>query len=191
VREISRKDEVWLGPARVVTLAGGKLTGYRPMARATLERAAEGGDLRLGDAGEEPPLAGGDFDGDVDALAAALRRETPQLSAAGAARLARLYGSEAREVLRLGRDALAPGTPLVTGEIDWAATREGAETLEDVHYRRTRAALYDPSAREAAVAPAAARLAALLGWSDARRDQEIAHTRARLAADLVFEEEAP
>ena len=188
-REISRKDEVWVGPARVVTLAGGKLTGYRPMARATLERAAEVVGLRLAEAREEPPLAGGDFDGDLGALAATLLRETPALAPASAARLVRLYGSEAREVLRLGSEPLVAGAPLVVGEIDWAATREGAETLEDVHYRRTRAALYDPSAREAAVAPAAARLAALLAWSDARREDEIARTRARLAADLVFEEE--
>jgi glycerol-3-phosphate dehydrogenase len=188
-REISRKDEVWIGPAGVVTLAGGKLTGYRPMARATLERAAEVASLRLAAPGEEPPLVGGDFDGDLDALAAALRREVPGLAAASSERLARLYGSEAREVLRLGSEPLAAGTPLVAGEIDWAATREGAETLEDVHYRRTRAALYDPSAREAAVAPAAARLAALLAWSAARCEDEVARTRARLAADLVFEED--
>jgi glycerol-3-phosphate dehydrogenase len=188
-REISRKDEVWIGPAGLVTLAGGKLTGYRPMARATLERAAELAGLHLADAGEEPPLAGGDFDGDLDALAAALRREAPSVAAATAVRLVRLYGSEAAEVLRLGSEPLVAGAPVVAGEIDWAVTREGAESLEDVHYRRTRAALYDPAAREASLAPAGARLAVLLGWSEARREEEIARTRARLAADLVFEEE--
>jgi glycerol-3-phosphate dehydrogenase len=187
-REISRKDEVWIGPAGVVTLAGGKLTGYRPMARLTLERAAESAGLRLADAGEEPPLPGGDFDGDLDALAARLRRETPGLAPEAAARLARLYGSEAGEVLRLGAEPLAPGVPLVAGEVDWAVTREGASCLEDVHYRRTRAALYDPSAREAAALPCAARLAALLGWSDAEREGEVARVRARLAADLDFAE---
>jgi glycerol-3-phosphate dehydrogenase len=188
-REISRKDEVWVGRAGLVTLAGGKLTGYRPMARATLERAAEVAGLRLSQAGEEPPLAGGDFGGDLDGLAASLRRAEPALGAESAARLARLYGSESLEVLRLGSEPLVPGAPLVAGEIDWAVTREGAETLLDVHYRRTRAALYDPAAREAAVAPSAARLAPLLGWGEARREDEIARTRARLAADLAFEED--
>jgi glycerol-3-phosphate dehydrogenase len=172
-----------------VTLAGGKLTGYRPMARATLERAAELAGLALAPAGEEPPLAGGDFAGDVDALAGALRRETPALAEAAAARLARLYGAEARDVLALGSAPLAPGAALVAGEIEWAVAREGARHLEDVHYRRTRAALYDPAARIAALAPAAQGLADLLGWSPARRDDEIARTRARLAADLAFREE--
>jgi hypothetical protein len=33
-------------------------------------------------------------------------------------------------------------------------------------------------------------MGALLGWSDARREEEIAAVRARLAADLAFGEEA-
>ena len=93
--EISRRDEVLVGPAGVVTMAGGKLTGYRPLARETVERAAEVASLRLAPAaGEDPPLPGGDFDGDLAALEAALVRETG-VGAVAAARLARLHGSEA------------------------------------------------------------------------------------------------
>ena len=188
-REMSRKDEIWIGAAGMVTLAGGKLTGYRPMARATLERAAELAGLALAPAGQEPPLAGGDFAGDVDALAGALRRETPALPEAAAARLARLYGTEAHEVVALGSAPLVPGAAVVAGEIEWGVTREGVRHLEDLHYRRTRAALYDPAARTAALEPAAQGLADLLGWSPARRADEVARTRARLAADLAFRED--
>ena len=53
-------------------------------------------------------------------------------------------------------------------------------------YRRTRVALYDPAAREALLAPAAARLGPLLGWDAARVDREIAQTRRRLDQDLGF-----
>ncbi|HEX2486166.1 MAG TPA: glycerol-3-phosphate dehydrogenase/oxidase [Myxococcota bacterium] len=190
-REMSRKDEVFVGPLGVVSLAGGKLTGYRPMARATLERAAEVAGLALADRGDEPPLAGGDFPGDLTALAAALRRARPALEAAAAERLVRLYGAEADDVLALGDKPLAPGVPVFAGEVDWAVTREGACRLEDVHYRRTRAALYEPAAREAALEPAAEQLRGLLGWSDATRAAELARTRARLASDLDFAEDAP
>ena len=188
-REMSRKDEIWIGAAGMVTLAGGKLTGYRPMARATLERAAELAGLALAPAGQEPPLAGGDFAGDVDTLAGALRRETPALPEAAAARLARLYGTEAHDVVALGSAPLVPGTAVVAGEIEWGVTREGVRHLEDLHYRRTRSALYDPAARTAALEPAAQGLADLLGWSPARRADEVARTRARLAADLAFRED--
>jgi len=190
-REMSRKDEVFVGPLGVVSLAGGKLTGYRPMARATLERAAEVGGVSLAEVGEEPPLAGGDFAGGLDGLAAALRRERPALDEATAARLVRLYGTEAAEVAALGAEPLAPGAPVVAGEVDFAVAHEGACRLEDVHYRRTRAALFDPAAREAALEPAAARLAALLGWSEPQRAEELARTRGRLASDLDFREDAP
>jgi glycerol-3-phosphate dehydrogenase len=184
--EISRRDEVWVGSRGVITVAGGKLTGFRLMARETLEKAAQASGLRLAPpAREEAPLPGGDFSGEVDALAAKLGDETG-LDAASAGRLARLYGSEAGNVVALGADALVPGAPLVTGEVDWAVRVEAATSLEDVLYRRTRCALYEPSAREAAVAPIAERMAALLGWDEARRSKEERETRARLVEELAF-----
>jgi glycerol-3-phosphate dehydrogenase len=183
--EISRKDEVRVGPAGVIAIAGGKLTGYRKMAEQVVEQLAAQIGRPLAPAEEEPPLPGGDFAGDLDALAARLAAATA-LPAETAARLVRLYGSEAEAVVARGREALAPGTAVLAGEVDHGVAVEAARTLEDVVYRRTRAALYDPSAREAMVAPAAARMAALLGWSPARCEQEQAAVRARLAADLAF-----
>jgi glycerol-3-phosphate dehydrogenase len=185
--EISRKDEVWIGPRRVVTIAGGKLTGYRPMARTTLERAAETCGLRLAPPpGEEPPLPGGDFEGELGDLAAALVREQG-LAEPVARRLAGLYGSEASAVLARGAEPLAAGTLAVVGEVDWALSVEGAARLEDLLYRRTRSALYDVTDREAVVEPAAGCMARLLDWDDARRTEEVAAVRRRLERDLAFQ----
>ena len=36
-REMSRRDEIWEGPSRVISIAGGKLTGYRKMAEQVLK----------------------------------------------------------------------------------------------------------------------------------------------------------
>ena len=185
--EISRKDEVWIGAAGVVSVAGGKLTGYRPMARSALERAVEASGLTLRPGAESPDLLpGAEGAADLDALAVALASESG-LPRRVTDRLARAYGGEAREVLALGADELVPGAALVGGQVDWAVRREDALHLEDVLYRRTGTALYDPVGREAAVAPVAARMAGLLGWSEAVRDAEIAAVRARLAADLTFQ----
>ncbi len=184
--EISRKDEVWIGPKRVVTIAGGKLTGYRPMARLTLDRAAEACGLRPAPPpAEEAPLPGGDFEGALAPLEAELRR-TLGVSEPAAARLARLYGTEAGAVAARGAAPLAPGARTLEGEVEHAVLVEGAARLEDVLYRRTRAALYELGAREALLAPMAARMAALLGWDDARRESEQDACRARLAHDLAF-----
>jgi glycerol-3-phosphate dehydrogenase len=184
--EISRRDEVLVGPGGVVTLAGGKLTGYRPMAVETVRRAAEVCGLRLApDPSEEPPLPGGDFDGDLARLEATLARET-LLPERCVARLVRLYGTEAREVARLGTDALVAGEPVLASEVEWAVRVEGAVTLEDLLYRRLRTAWYLPGAHEAAIEPAAEQMARILGWSDERRRLEIERVRSRSELDLGF-----
>lgn len=188
--EISRRDEIWIGARRVVSVAGGKLTGYRPMTRTAVEKAAEVCDLRLADPpATEAPLPGGDFGGDLDELSARLQRETG-LAETAAARMVRLYGTEAGEVVKRGSDPLVPGASVVSGEVSWAVEVEGAARLEDVLYRRTRAALYEPSVREALVEPIADQMAERLGWGSARREQEILIARERLAGELDFQGES-
>ena len=189
--EISRKDEVWVGPRRVVTIAGGKLTGYRPMARMTLERTAEVVGLAPAEPppeGEEPRLPGGDFAGEVEGLAAELGREGVARDVAE--RLAALYGAEAREVLARGSEPLVAGGEVVAGEVAWAVEVEAAATLEDVLVRRTRASLYSPGEREALIPVLAERLATALGWDAARREREQAAARALQAQELRFREES-
>ncbi len=184
--ELSRREEILVGPARVVTMAGGKLTGYRPMARETLERAAALGGIELAPPpAEEPPLPGGDFDGDLDALELRLA-EARGLTRPTAARLVRLYGSEALELTARGVEPLVDGSTALAAEVDWSIEMEGAATLEDVIYRRLRIALYSPDAREGAVPAAAARMAAQLGWDEERTAKEVEQVEARLAADLAF-----
>jgi glycerol-3-phosphate dehydrogenase len=65
-------------------------------------------------------------------------------------------------------------------------TREAAASVEDVLYRRTRAALFEPEARTAVAEPIAARMRALHGWDEPKTASELAAARARLAADLDF-----
>jgi glycerol-3-phosphate dehydrogenase len=156
------------------------------MTRTTVEKAAEVCGLRLAEApAHEDPLPGGDFDGDLEALAARLQRETG-LAPDAAARMVGLYGTEASEVAALGPEPLVPGANVLSGEVSWAMEVEGAARLEDVLYRRTRAALYQAAFREALVGPIADRMAERLGWNRARREQEIATVRELMARELDF-----
>jgi glycerol-3-phosphate dehydrogenase len=186
--DISRKDEILVGRAGVVTIAGGKLTGYRPMALRTLERVQRVLGRPLPEAPEGPPLPGGDFAGDLGPLADGFAREH-RVTPTCALRLVRLYGSEAGEVVRLGAESLAPDAPVIAGEVDWAVSHEAAASVEDVLYRRTRVALFEAEARNAVVEPIARRMAGLLGWSAEKTSAELANARARLAADLDFADE--
>jgi glycerol-3-phosphate dehydrogenase len=97
-------------------------------------------------------------------------------------RLARLYGSETMAVLGDRPQPLSPS--VFAEEVRWAVTVEGAETLEDAVYRRLRAAWYLPHERDDLLEPVADVMAGQLGWDAARRDREIAATRAQFDAEL-------
>lgn len=152
--EVSRKDEVWTAPSGMISIAGGKLSAYRAMAARVVDLVVE----RLGISARpcataEIPLPGG---------------EAIHLPASeDNARLVGLYGNEAQAVLDAGGD--------VAAEAARAVLHEGAATLEDYWVRRSARVWFDDNAGLAALAPAAATMAPLLGWSDVRRAAEIAH----------------
>jgi glycerol-3-phosphate dehydrogenase len=142
--EISRRDEIWTGPGGMLSIAGGKLTAYRRMAERIVDIAEEtlGRTVRP-PASADVPLVGGDLDTDA-------------AIAAHGERLVGLYGAEAGDVA---------GGPVA--EARHGVLREGALTLEDFWVRRSGRAWFDVDGGVAALAPAAAEMARLLGWSDA------------------------
>ncbi|MCZ8513547.1 glycerol-3-phosphate dehydrogenase/oxidase [Paenibacillus filicis] len=100
--ELSRKDEIFIAPSGLITIAGGKLTGYRKMAERTVDLVAS--QLQQ-DKGERayPPcsterirLSGGDVGGSAG-LAAFVKEKVREGTALG------LTEQEARElVIRYG-----------------------------------------------------------------------------------------
>ncbi|MFX3674020.1 MAG: glycerol-3-phosphate dehydrogenase/oxidase [Paenisporosarcina sp.] len=63
--EISRKDEIWESESGLITIAGGKLTGYRKMAETVVDLVVTGFPKRMfGDSiTKHLPLSGGDLGG--------------------------------------------------------------------------------------------------------------------------------
>ena len=183
--EVSRKEEVWVGTGGMITIAGGKLTGFRKMAMTVLDFVAERLGRSLGPSPDPDPVPGGDLSSNLDShavsVAAAAGVDRPLVD-----RLVRLYGSETSQVLAMGHQSIVPGGRVVDGEVGWAVQVDGALTLEDLVYRRTRAAWYTPAEREALLAPAAEMMADLLGWDEARTASEIESVQARYASELQF-----
>lgn len=181
--EVSRNDQIVVGDGGMISIAGGKLTGYRSVARSVLNKLADVGGFTLAE-GEDAPLPGGDFSGGARALAARLAQET-QVDERVARRLTSLYGTEARQVLDYGATPVAPGSKVLLGEVDWAVRHEGAATFEDLVYRRTRIGIFDPQVRH--ILPALAqRMAQVCDWDAAQCTEQLTSVRRRLAADLSF-----
>lgn len=184
--EISRKDEIWVGERGMITVAGGKLTGYRLMAEKVAETIRTSASVAVSALPRESGrLPGGDFEGEVEDLAAHLSQKH-NLGIHTTQRLASLYGSESEEVLNLGKAPIIAGSKILSGEIAWAIEYEGAATLEDVFYRRTRAAWYEPNACEL-LQPMASVMAQHIGWPPERVEQEVADTSAVFQGELSFQ----
>lgn len=168
--DISRKDEVWTGPGGMLSIAGGKLTAYRHMAKRIVDMAEQAlGRNPSHCRTAEDPLVTGDLD--PKALTSAIAGDAG--SRAAAERLVALYGSEAPALV---------GGPAV--EARHAVLNEGALALEDYWARRSARAWFDQEAGMAALGPAAAEMAGLLGWSPTETERQIAACR-RLHADSL------
>jgi glycerol-3-phosphate dehydrogenase len=165
--EVSRKDEVWVGPAGVISIGGGKLTAYRRMAERVVDRIeAALGRKASACRTAEAPLPGGD----VDVAAARSSLERAGMAAIDADRLVSLYGAEAATVAADGGD--------ITAEARHAVLAEGALTLEDYWVRRSARAWFAEGGGLGDLAPAADAMGHLLDWDDAERSRQIAAGRA-------------
>ncbi|HEV7918824.1 MAG TPA: glycerol-3-phosphate dehydrogenase/oxidase [Solirubrobacterales bacterium] len=186
--DISRKAELYETPGGMITITGGKLTTWRPMAEMVVDKLVARDRREAPARTEEIPLG--------------LPIEPQDLPVASgvdeAARehLAARYGYAAKTVIELVRADHRLAEPVVDGlpdrlaEIALAARGEQARSLSDVLLRRTRLGLTAarqlvPVDGSKAPAPAVERVAHVLadelGWDATRRSAEISrwHDEAR------------
>jgi glycerol-3-phosphate dehydrogenase len=135
-----------IGAPPLLSVFGGKITTYRRLAEAALERLARFFP-RLGPSWTAgAPLPGGNFPWNgAAALTSALRTRYGFLTDVAAARLMRGYGTRAADMLGdargpadLGRDF---GHSLTEREITWLIEQEWARTAEDILWRRSKLGL--------------------------------------------------
>ncbi len=164
-RELSRRRSIEMRQDGLISVRGGKLTGFRSVAADTLRLLARAG-IRLQAAPQAKTSPAFDPASLARELAADCGLTSPQ-----AAEIVERHGPAAGEVLRYaaGRpDGLAPvreGASLVWGEVDWMAEREEVFELSDLLIRRTGLLWFGGLAEPLDVLrPAAERLAPLLGW---------------------------
>lgn len=134
------------GQAALLSVYGGKITTYRRLAEHALERLAAYLPAQRAAWTATQPLPGGDLpDGDFDAFVSTLRQEHAGLPERLIWRLARLYGSAARKILK-DAGSLADlgarfGADLTEAEVRYLMAEEWARTADDVVWRRTKLGL--------------------------------------------------
>ncbi|QPC87701.1 glycerol-3-phosphate dehydrogenase [Mesorhizobium sp. NBSH29] len=132
--------------APIINIFGGKITTYRRLAEAMMEKV-EG---LLGKKGKPwtsgASLPGGDFPAQgFDSLVKSLKDAYPFVDLVHARRLARLYGTRAKAVLGVARSnadlGQKFGADLYEAEVRYLVENEWAVTAEDVLWRRTKRGL--------------------------------------------------
>ena len=111
--EISRKDEIWESPSGLITIAGGKLTGYRKMADTVVDLVAKriqenGGKAYGACVTKNLPISGGQVGGSGQ-FPDFVRKQAEIGAAQGidrklAEQWARMYGSNVSELFRLAKE---------------------------------------------------------------------------------------
>jgi glycerol-3-phosphate dehydrogenase len=163
------------GGLPLLSIYGGKITTYRRLAEAALDRLAPY--LRGDTPGEDvktregwtgkAPLPGGDMDvSAVAALTTELTRKYPFLSHQHASRLAHAYGTRAPKVLGQAKSMAdlgeSFGATLTESEVRYLMAYEWAATAQDIVWRRSKLGLR----------MSAAEILALDQWMSAHRSSE-------------------
>ncbi|HEX4408093.1 MAG TPA: glycerol-3-phosphate dehydrogenase [Xanthobacteraceae bacterium] len=154
-RDYVLKLDERFGEAPMLTVYGGKVTTYRRLAEDALTKLAHFfPQTRPWTAGQSLP--GGDFvfDG-IDTLVEQIRRGWPFLSLDHAHRLVRAYGTRAERVLGAAKspDDLGEtlGADLTTAEVRYLMSKEWAQTVDDVLWRRSKLGLRFTNEQKAAL----------------------------------------
>jgi glycerol-3-phosphate dehydrogenase len=175
-----RIEEVEPGLVRV---AGGKLTGYRPLAATVADRAAAHLGLSRPSRTAEIALVGAGSDREKILAEGAALGLNPGYTDA----LYRRYGSEAHTVLRMieSDPTMIADDLLAAAEVSYQAAEESAASVSDCLLRRTHVGWLTEDHGRAAAPLVADVLGRELGWDAAEKHKSLEEYEASLAAEKL------
>ena len=187
--EISRKDEIWEAESGLLTIAGGKLTGYRKMAETIVDLVAkrlkeERGILYSPSDTKHLPISGGDVGGSAN-FPAFVQSKTAAGTAKGfterdAEKIARMYGSNAEKVFSYREESELPD--LLNAQLLYAIEEEMAYTPADFFIRRTGALLFDIETVLTHKEAVTEKMARLFGWTEKEKATHAAELQKEIDA---------
>lgn len=177
--EISRKDEIWRAESGLITIAGGKLTGYRKMAETVVDLVCQ--ELTHIDSNlsvkscqtRQLPISGGDVGG-ADQFPSFIAKKTKQAVEMGLPEkemyeIVKRYGSNIDTILNYVSNEWAEKEQelpkLLYAKLHYAIHHEMAVTPVDFFLRRTGALLFNIELVERWKIPVVNKMAQILNWS--------------------------
>jgi glycerol-3-phosphate dehydrogenase len=190
--KLSREHVIDTPVPGLASIAGGKFTTYRLMARDVVDAAvADFGRAVPGSVTDQLPLLGADGLAAVRAGAGRLA-EDYRVPRAVVEHLLSRYGTLAGEVLDLIAadpglaQPLAAGHPYLRAEVAYAVTHENALHVEDVLMRRMRLFIESWDSGTGVAAEVSAIMGRLLGWNRRRRSAETRRYLELVAAEQTI-----
>lgn len=178
--EISRKDEIFISDSGLISMAGGKLTGYRKMAIEAVDKVAtalqeEAGILFEPSSTIDLPMSGGDVGGSKGFISYKKKQaavgETLGIAYQDAMTLVEQYGSNVEKIFEIYEQHRVNATeeeidPLVLATLIYTMEYELACTPLDYFVRRTGAMYFDVALVKQHEEAVVRYMAKALGWTE-------------------------
>ncbi len=203
--QVSREHQIHIGEDGLITIAGGKLTTYRKMAKECVDTALQilkltgqlPEDIRSGQTFKFPlpGAVGWPADDDHDKVAEQITEVCEcDLSHTIRRHLVDTYGMRSIELAKLCADdptrlePIVPGRIEIMAQVDFGVHEELAASVSDIMIRRTQIFFRDRQQGLGSVEKVANRMAELIGWSDEERQRSIDDYRAEVALSQKWKE---
>ncbi|MFA9410715.1 MAG: FAD-dependent oxidoreductase, partial [Deltaproteobacteria bacterium] len=203
--QVSREHQIVIGEDGLITIAGGKLTTYRKMAKECVDLAVNllklsgklPEDIHSGQTFKFPlpGAVGWPEDDDHERVATELRDACNcDLSERVSRHLIDTYGMRALEVAKLCAadpsllDPIVPGRVEIMAQVDFGVREELAASISDIMIRRTQIFFRDFEQGLGSLEKVAIRMAHLIGWSDEEKQKSIDAYKADVALTQQWKE---
>jgi glycerol-3-phosphate dehydrogenase len=180
--DLSRKDEIFESTTGLLSIAGGKLTGYRKMAERIIDRIAKKEDSKGNQlkpcATHRTTICGGPFSSaiEVDAYIYEIAQSLEKYNLQNMANyLVSNYGKQTEEILKImeKREEKDYSTRLGMAELIFSINQESTHTLLDYFERRTGRLYFDIQSINQLKDPVVRHMAQVFHWDKERLKSEI------------------
>ncbi len=196
--ELSRKDEIFISKTGLISIAGGKLTGYRKMASRIIKEIRKRNEqYKIGRAigksqTKEIRVAGNVFgsEQEMDAFRKGLQADYPAFHEQ-AKPLFEKYGANTRLILSSAKEVMEhrdiPQKDAAHyAEIKYGIEHEMVRTLSDFCIRRTGMLYFEPTRMSRELEKFAGVMQEILGWDHPRKAKEIQNVRTAYNSVMAF-----